>query len=170
MPPERFSFVRSSFDVWLTVVKAPDGGLRSLAKANCAPIRLKSPQFWAGKRPANAVSGHKFGQHFLLTEWEQVVDAWQLANWEAYRDVGAASCAATTETPPRPSGRRGRIPKRAQAPGTDTVPLPFADKRQSFLDNVMAGLGQIGAWDDPATSTPAISAQNRATQFGLTPS
>ena len=36
---------------------------------------------------ASAVSGHKFGQHFLLTEWEQVVDAWQLANWEAYRDV-----------------------------------------------------------------------------------
>jgi superfamily I DNA/RNA helicase/mRNA-degrading endonuclease RelE of RelBE toxin-antitoxin system len=36
---------------------------------------------------ASAVSGHKFGQHFLLTEWEQVVDAWQLASWEAYRDV-----------------------------------------------------------------------------------
>ena len=35
----------------------------------------------------NAVSGHKFGQHFLLTEWEQVVDAWQLETWEAYRDV-----------------------------------------------------------------------------------
>jgi superfamily I DNA/RNA helicase len=25
--------------------------------------------------------------HFLLTEWEQVVDAWQLENWAAYRDV-----------------------------------------------------------------------------------
>src|SRR5262249_24107047 len=24
---------------------------------------------------------------FLLTEWEQVVDAWQLETWEAYRDV-----------------------------------------------------------------------------------
>ena len=36
---------------------------------------------------ASAVSGHKFGLHFLLTEWEQVVDAWQLENWEAYRDV-----------------------------------------------------------------------------------
>src|SRR5271166_5226762 len=30
----------------------------------------------------------------------------------------------------------------------------FADECQSFLDNVMAGLGQIGAWSDPATSTP----------------
>lgn len=36
---------------------------------------------------ASAVGGHKFGLHFLLTEWEQVVDAWQLENWEAYRDV-----------------------------------------------------------------------------------
>jgi superfamily I DNA/RNA helicase len=25
--------------------------------------------------------------HFLRTEWEQVVDAWQLATWDAYRDV-----------------------------------------------------------------------------------
>ena len=36
---------------------------------------------------ANAVGGHKFGVHFLLTEWEQVVDAWQLESWEGYRDV-----------------------------------------------------------------------------------
>jgi hypothetical protein len=36
---------------------------------------------------ANEVDGHKFGLHFLLTEWEQVVDAWQLETWEAYRDV-----------------------------------------------------------------------------------
>ncbi|NNM86853.1 MAG: DEAD/DEAH box helicase [Phycisphaerales bacterium] len=39
------------------------------------------------KEAAGAVGGHKFSLHFLLTEWEQVVDAWQLANWEAYRDV-----------------------------------------------------------------------------------
>jgi mRNA-degrading endonuclease RelE of RelBE toxin-antitoxin system len=36
---------------------------------------------------ASSVGDHKFGTHFLLTEWEQVVDAWQLENWEAYRDV-----------------------------------------------------------------------------------
>jgi len=36
---------------------------------------------------ASAVGGHKFGLHFLITEWEQVVDAWQLDSWEAYRDV-----------------------------------------------------------------------------------
>lgn len=34
-----------------------------------------------------AVGGHKFSPYFLLTEWEQVVDAWQLGSWEEYRDV-----------------------------------------------------------------------------------
>jgi hypothetical protein len=34
-----------------------------------------------------AVQGHKFSLRFLVTEWEQVVDAWQLESWEAYRDV-----------------------------------------------------------------------------------
>jgi superfamily I DNA/RNA helicase len=34
-----------------------------------------------------AVSGHKFGLRFLLTEWDHVVDAWQLDTWEAYRDA-----------------------------------------------------------------------------------
>jgi len=36
---------------------------------------------------AGQVSGHSFTRHFLMTEWEQVVDAWQLETWEAYRDV-----------------------------------------------------------------------------------
>src|SRR5438128_6811997 len=29
----------------------------------------------------------KFSLPFLLSEWKEVVDAWQLASWEAYRDV-----------------------------------------------------------------------------------
>lgn len=33
------------------------------------------------------IEGHKFTQRFLLNEWEQVVDAWQLHDWESYRDV-----------------------------------------------------------------------------------
>ena len=39
-------------------------------------------------RQASAdVEGHRFGAHFLWTEWSTVVDAWQLASWEDYRDV-----------------------------------------------------------------------------------
>lgn len=39
------------------------------------------------KAASIAVGGHKFSLHFLLTEWEQVVDAWQLDNWDAYREI-----------------------------------------------------------------------------------
>ena len=39
------------------------------------------------KEAAGDVDGHKFSLHFLMTEWQQVVDAWQLQSWEAYRDV-----------------------------------------------------------------------------------
>jgi superfamily I DNA/RNA helicase/mRNA-degrading endonuclease RelE of RelBE toxin-antitoxin system len=36
---------------------------------------------------ARATQGHRFELRFLLTEWDQVVDAWQLDTWDAYRDV-----------------------------------------------------------------------------------
>lgn len=54
------------------------------------------------KEAASAVGGHKFSLHFLLTEWEQVVDAWQLENWEAYRDVARL-------------GRKTRLPEAQRA-------------------------------------------------------
>ena len=47
---------------------------------------------------AKEVSGHKFSLHFLMTEWEEVVDAWQLESWKAYRDV-------------RRLGRKTRLPE-----------------------------------------------------------
>jgi superfamily I DNA/RNA helicase len=39
------------------------------------------------REAATYVPNHSFSAHFLLTEWEQIVDAWQLDSWEAYRDV-----------------------------------------------------------------------------------
>jgi hypothetical protein len=36
---------------------------------------------------SGAAEVHRFSLQFLLTEWEQVVDAWQLESWESYRDV-----------------------------------------------------------------------------------
>ena len=41
---------------------------------------------------------HSFTQAFLLEEWQQVVDAWQLNTWETYRNVPRA-------------GRKTRLPK-----------------------------------------------------------
>jgi len=39
------------------------------------------------QQASTEIEGHKFTLYFLMTEWEQVVDAWQLDTWEAYRDV-----------------------------------------------------------------------------------
>jgi superfamily I DNA/RNA helicase len=36
---------------------------------------------------AAATAGHHFSQQFLLDEWAEVVDAWQVDSWEQYRDV-----------------------------------------------------------------------------------
>ena len=60
-----------------------------LYKSLVGPVKLASRSDVREllREASRAVSGHKFNLHFLLTEWEQVVDAWQLASWEAYRDV-----------------------------------------------------------------------------------
>lgn len=39
------------------------------------------------RQAAMGVDDHRFGAHFLWTEWADVVDAWQLRSWEEYRDV-----------------------------------------------------------------------------------
>ncbi len=38
-------------------------------------------------KAAAEVEGHRFSTHFLVGEWEDVVDAWQLRSWDEYRDV-----------------------------------------------------------------------------------
>lgn len=60
-----------------------------LHKAQLGPVNLadRSQVRHAIQTASAAVSGHKFSMRFLLTEWDQVVDAWQLDSWEAYRDV-----------------------------------------------------------------------------------
>ena len=62
---------------------------RRLFELNIGKPRIASP---AAVRKllaeaASAVEGNKFSLQFLMTEWEQVVDGWQLDTWEEYRDV-----------------------------------------------------------------------------------
>jgi mRNA-degrading endonuclease RelE of RelBE toxin-antitoxin system len=63
------------------------------------------------------VDGHKFSQRFLATEWAEVVDAWQLDTWEAYRDV-------------RRLGRKTRLPEQQRA-----VLWSIFDRVRSQLDD-----------------------------------
>ncbi|MEX1255511.1 MAG: 3'-5' exonuclease [Dehalococcoidia bacterium] len=53
----------------------------------------------AVNRASADVPGHKFSQSFLVSEWDQVFDAWQLESWEDYRDV-------------RRLGRKTRLPEK----------------------------------------------------------
>lgn len=66
-----------------------NGIAQRLYKTHCGPVKLADRATVRAllKDAAAEVAGHKFTLSFLLTEWEQVVDAWQLETWEAYRDV-----------------------------------------------------------------------------------
>ena len=91
-------------------------GLR-LYKSHIGAATIASPDVVRDlvKAAAKAVEGHKFGTHFLLTEWDQVVDAWQLDTWEAYRDVTRL-------------GRKTRLPE------------PYRKVLWSIFERVRAGL------------------------------
>jgi len=60
-----------------------------LHKIHLGPARLASQAVVrALLREASLRAGdHKFSLSFLLAEWGHIVDAWQLRDWEAYRDV-----------------------------------------------------------------------------------
>jgi superfamily I DNA/RNA helicase/mRNA-degrading endonuclease RelE of RelBE toxin-antitoxin system len=51
------------------------------------------------KMSSEKVEAHKFTPNFLIGEWEQIVDAWQLNSWEEYRDVARL-------------GRKTRLPEK----------------------------------------------------------
>jgi superfamily I DNA/RNA helicase len=78
-------------------------GIR-LHQAQIGPVRLASKDnIDALLREASlAVGDHKFSGLFMRTEWDQVVDAWQLDSWDAYRDVQRL-------------GRRTRLPETRRA-------------------------------------------------------
>jgi len=78
-------------------------GLR-LYQAQIGPVRLasKADVEQVLREASTAVGDHKSSFVFLRTEWEHVVDAWQLDSWEAYRDVQRL-------------GRRTRLPEARRA-------------------------------------------------------
>jgi mRNA-degrading endonuclease RelE of RelBE toxin-antitoxin system len=82
-------------------VHAMDAICRKLYEANFGRPRVASRERIRQllQQAAGEVEGHKFRLHFLLTEWEQIVDAWQLDTWEAYRDLTRL-------------GRKTRLPER----------------------------------------------------------
>jgi mRNA-degrading endonuclease RelE of RelBE toxin-antitoxin system len=62
---------------------------RRLYKSHIGPVVTAEPAVVHAliQEAAAAAPGHRFGMPFLVSEWEQVVDPWQLDSWGAYRDV-----------------------------------------------------------------------------------
>ena len=85
-------------------VHAIDAVGQRLYKLHFGPLDLASREVIRKllSEAAGKVEGNRFSLHFLLTEWEEVVDAWQLGSWEDYRDV-------------RRLGRKTRLPEQQRA-------------------------------------------------------
>jgi|CXWL01.1.fsa_nt_gi superfamily I DNA/RNA helicase/mRNA-degrading endonuclease RelE of RelBE toxin-antitoxin system len=62
---------------------------RRIYAASLGPVTLASDEQVraAIALAAAGVPGHRFSAYFLWSEWANVVDAWRLETWEAYRDV-----------------------------------------------------------------------------------
>lgn len=62
---------------------------RRLYERNIGPVNLATSNDVRAvlSEAVHAEGGSRFSIAFLVSEWEQVVDAWQLDSWEAYRDV-----------------------------------------------------------------------------------
>ena len=76
---------------------------RRLYERTVGPVKLASREtITRSLRDAAATTpGNTFSERFVLVEWEQVVDAWQVTSWEAYRDVSRL-------------GRKTRLPEKAR--------------------------------------------------------
>jgi mRNA-degrading endonuclease RelE of RelBE toxin-antitoxin system len=112
-------------------VHAIDAVARRLYELNIGRPRLASPE--AVRRfldsAARDVGAGKFSSHFLATEWEEVVDAWQLDSWEAYRDVARL-------------GRKTRLPEKQR----QTLWGVFERVRQALdTEGLVTGAGLFSA-------------------------
>ena len=91
------NLLRTKLDLLIHQEAPPDGRIVvdsldavgiSLYEAKFGPPQLAGREtIGALVEDAAGKEGAKFSQAFLLTEWERVVDAWQLDTWDEYRDV-----------------------------------------------------------------------------------
>jgi superfamily I DNA/RNA helicase len=72
-----------------------------LYKLNIGPYKIASDKQItdALEKTAAEIPDQKFTKHFLISEWTQIFDAWQLKTWEDYRDVARL-------------GRKTRLPEK----------------------------------------------------------
>ena len=139
-----------------------------LHQAQLGPVTLATRDVVRAllKDASSAVGGHRFSLSFLVAEWEQIVDAWQLENWEAYRDVARLGRKTRLPEPQRATlwaifdrvrtGLSGRGLKTTAAvfqalaaslAGTQRLPYDFAavDEAQDVSVTQLRFFGALGA-------------------------
>jgi superfamily I DNA/RNA helicase len=89
------------------------------------------------REAAGASADQKFSLSFLLSEWEDVVDAWQLDSWEAYRDV--ARLGRKTRLPEKQRQRLWAIFERVRAALTERGLVTQADVYSRLASHFAGG-------------------------------
>lgn len=82
-----------------------------------------------------------FSVKFLFTEWEEVVDAWQLKTWEQYRDV-------------KRLGRKTRLPEKSRVRMWSIFEVIFSKLKARDLVTYAEMYNQLSAWYRKKKSWP----------------
>ena len=70
------------------VIQSLDAVGLSLYEARCGTVELAATETVEDLvKEAMSATGTRFAVAFVVSEWERVVDAWQLETWDDYRDV-----------------------------------------------------------------------------------
>lgn len=88
------------------------------------------------KSASEAAMPHPFSLHFLESEWNEVVDAWQIDTWEAYRDVPRLGRKTRLGEKQRQTlwSLFDRVRKEMSERGNVTIPMVFAAVTQQIRD------------------------------------
>jgi superfamily I DNA/RNA helicase/mRNA-degrading endonuclease RelE of RelBE toxin-antitoxin system len=90
---------------------------------------------------AENVKGHQFSRRFLINEWTDVVDAWQLKNWEAYRDV-------------KRLGRKARLPEKQRVILWEIFSKVWENLRHRELITYPELFTALAAWAETSKHLP----------------
>ena len=138
-------------------VEAIDAVGERLYRARFGPPKIAAREL-IGELLAEAAGGRReggFGPRFLLSEWEDIVDAWQLDSWQAYRDV-------------RRLGRKTRLPVERRAALWAVFEKVKAELRERGLTTRAAMFGLLAAQLEGSHNPPfAFAVVDEAQDVGV---
>ena len=138
-------------------VEAIDAVGERLYRARFGPPKIAAREL-IGELLAEAAGGRReggFGPRFLLSEWEDIVDAWQLDSWQAYRDV-------------RRLGRKTRLPVERRAALWAVFEKVKAELRERGLTTRAAMFGLLAAQLEGSRNPPfAFAVVDEAQDVGV---